>query len=209
MRAQIMLLCLLAAVASPVFPQILLDSTEKLAWDRPEAWAMKYFTAVSMTGGYAGSEELDKGAVSIAFEAGWVPSLSEEERRVGFIGNKVEDLNRTSGFGRVRAGFGLPAGWVVTLGYVPPVEIGGVTPEVFNVALGRALVSKPSWTLSARLTGQAGRLSGDLTCPRPICAVTSRVGRSPRNWRRPRLGFAAADCSSISTPGRIRTPRST
>lgn len=34
------LLCFLAALAAPAFPQILLDSTEQLAWDRPEAWAM-------------------------------------------------------------------------------------------------------------------------------------------------------------------------
>ncbi len=171
-RLPLALLCFLATLASPASAQILLDSTERLEWDRPEAWAMKYFTAVSMTGGYAGSEGLDRGAISIAFEAGWVPSLSEEERRVGFVGSKVEDLNRTSGFGRVRAGFGLPAGWVLTLGYVPPVEIGGVTPEVLNLALGRALLSKPRWTLSARVSAQAGVLTGDLTCPANIVGST-------------------------------------
>ena len=168
MRVAAIALFVLTVVTSPAFPQILLDSTEQLAWDRPEAWAMKYFTAVSMMGGYAASEELDRGAISIGFEAGWVPSLSEDERRVGFIGSKVEDLNRTSGFGRVRAGFGLPASWFLTLGYVPPVEIDGVTPEVFDLAVGRVVVSKPSWTLSARLTSQIGTLTGDLTCPANI-----------------------------------------
>ncbi len=172
--AAIAALAALAATASPAFSQILLDSTEQLAWDRPETWAMKYFTAVSMTGSYAASEALDKGEISIGFEAGWVPSLTEEERRVGFIGSKVEDLNRTSAFGRVRAGFGLPAGWDLTLGFVPPVEIGGVTPEVFDLALGRSVLSKPNWRISARVKAQIGTLTGDLTCPANIVGSTDR-----------------------------------
>lgn len=175
LRSRLALLCLLAAmaaIASPAFPQILLDSTEHLAWDRPEAWAMKYFTAVSLMSGYAAPEGLDKGAISIAFDAGWVPSLSEEERRVGFIGSKVEDLNRTSVFGRVRASFGLSSRWALTLGYVPPVEVAGVTPEVYNLSLGRPLVSRPKWTLSARVSAQTGTLTGDLTCPANIAGST-------------------------------------
>jgi hypothetical protein len=164
-------------LASPVHSQILLDSTEELAWDRPEAWAMKYFTAVSMMSGYASSSsvELDTGAVSIAFEAGWVPSLSERERRVGFIGSKVEDLNRTSVFGRVRASLGFPSGWLLALGYVPPVEIGGVTPQIFTLALGRAVLKRPSWILSARVIGQVGELAGDLTCPADIVESTDQA----------------------------------
>ncbi len=162
------LVCLLAGTQFPASSQILLDSTEELAWDRPEAWAMKYFAAVSMMSGYGTSEELDKGAISIAFDAGWVPSLSEDERRVGFIGSKVEDLNRTSAFGRARASFGLPSRWTLTLGFVPPLEIGGVTPEIYNLALGRPLISRSNWSLSARLQVQSGSLEGDLTCPADV-----------------------------------------
>ncbi len=163
---------LLAVSAAPGSSQILLDSTERLAWDRPEAWAMKYFTAVSMMSGFGASDSLDKGAISVGFDAGWVPSLSEDERRVGFIGSKVEDLNRTSGFGRVRASFGLPSSWTLTLGWVPPVEIGGVTPRVYNLALERPLVSRSKWSISARLHGQSGSLEGDLTCPQDIVGST-------------------------------------
>jgi len=155
-------------LAAPAFPQILLDSTEDLSWDRPEAWAMKYFTAVSMMSDFGSSAELDRGSVSISFETAWVPDLSEEERRVGFIGSKVEDLNRTSVFGRVRAGFGLPAGWTLTVGFVPPVDIGGVTPRIFSLALGRAVLTRSDWTLSSRVTTQVGNLAGDLTCPANI-----------------------------------------
>ena len=163
---------LLAALAAPAFAQILLDSTEELAWNRPEAWAMKYFTAVSLMSGYGASEGLDKGAISIAFDVGCVPNLDEDERRVGFIGSKVEDLNRTSAFGRVRADFGLPSNWTLTLGWVPPLEIDGVTPEVYNLALSRRLISRSNWSLSARVHGQAGSLEGDLTCPAAIVDST-------------------------------------
>ncbi|MFQ5526100.1 MAG: hypothetical protein ACE5GX_07525 [Thermoanaerobaculia bacterium] len=166
------LLGLFSLAGSPAHGQILLDSTDALAWDRPEAWAMKYFAAVSMMGGYAASAQHDPGAISIGFDAGWVPSLSEEERRVGFLGSKVEDLNRTSAFGRVRASVSLPARWTLTLGFVPPAEIGGVTPELYNLALVRPVISRSSWTLAARLHGQTGSLEGDLTCPADVVGST-------------------------------------
>jgi hypothetical protein len=190
------LFSLLAALAAPAFPQILLDSTEDLAWNRPEAWAMKYFTAVSMMSDLGSSTELDRGAVSIAFEAGWVPSLSEEERRVGFIGSKVEDLNRTSVFGRLRTGYGLPAGWTITVGYVPPLEVEGVTPEIFTLALGRAVLTRASWTLSSRVTAQVGELAGDLTCPADIVG-SSDPAVNPDNCLEPSADEVTMDYTGI------------
>lgn len=168
----LLVLALFAVFPGSSSAQILLDSTEDLDYDRPEAWAMKYFTAVSLMGSFGDSDPLEPGEIRLGFDGAWVPSLSEEKRRVGFIGTKTEDLNRSPVFGRARARVGLPAGWDLTLGVVPPAEFDGVTPKVLNLALGRSVVSRPRWSLSARLSAQSGSIEGDLTCPAGVVGST-------------------------------------
>lgn len=169
------LCCVLAfSVVPAANAQILLDSVDNMDFDRPESWAMKYFTSVSIMDGF-GDPGVGRGEITVGFEAGWVPSLSEEERRVGFIGSKVEDLNRTSAFGRIRATFGLPSNWDLTFGVVPPLEIDGVTPELLNVAISRPVVSRRNWNIRARLHAQIGTLGGDLTCPANIVGVADET----------------------------------
>ena len=54
-----------------------------------EGAALEGRTALLLAGlpnGVGGPDELSPGEVELAFEAGWVPSLSEEERRGGFPG---------------------------------------------------------------------------------------------------------------------------
>lgn len=191
-----LLFSLLAFLAAPAYPQILLDSTEDLAWDRPEAWAMKYFTAVSMMSSLGASGELQSGAISFGLETGWVPGLSEEERRVGFIGSKVEDLNRTSLFGRLRVGFGLPARWTLSVGFVPPLEVDGVTPEIYTLALGRAMLTRGHWTLSSRVTVQVGQLAGDLTCPAGVIG-SSDPALNPDNCLEPSSDEVTMDYTGL------------
>jgi hypothetical protein len=194
-RILVVLLALVFAT-TPAAAQIVLDSTEELSWSRPEAWALKYFTAVSMMSGFSASSDLERGDVALALDVGWVPTLSEEERRVGFLGSKVEDLNRTSVFGRGRLTLGLPSDWSLEIGYVPPVEIDGVTPEIFNLALSRAVVSRPGWILSARLSLQTGGLSGDLTCPSDVVGSTD-PSVNPDNCLRPSEDEVTMDYAGI------------
>ena len=105
-------IALLASLAAaPASGQPVLRDDEELAFDRPEAWAMKWFAAVTLPNGLGGPDDLAAGEVELGFDAGWVPSLSEEERRVGFRGTKVEDINRTDFVGRPTVKVGLPAGW--------------------------------------------------------------------------------------------------
>jgi len=146
--------------------QEVLEFRERLDFDRPEAWAMKYFSSVAQPTGFGAPESRPPGALEVGLEAGWVPALSEEERRVGFNGSKVEDLNKTSAFGRLRLSVGLPADFSLSLGWVPPVEVGGVETNLYSLALARPLLANRFWSLGLRLHAQRGTLEGDITCTR-------------------------------------------
>ena len=161
----VILVCLVfLAPPSVVRAQIVLDGTEEIDFDRPEAWAMKYFGSLSLMTALAGPAAGEKGRIEIGFDAAWVPSLSEEERRVGFDGIKVEDLNRTSVFGRIRAALGLPTGMTLELGWTPPIDIDGIKPNVLAVALARPFVERQRWRLGWRAHGEYATFEGDITC---------------------------------------------
>jgi len=160
------------AAAQPGGPSpILLNEIEDMDFDRPESWAMKYFTSLSMLTGLGTPTSMEPRTVHLAIEGGLVPSLSEEQRRVGFIGSKVEDLNRTNLFGRIRVTFGLPRDFTLTLAATPPVEVDGVTPKLVNIALGRTILDSHSLRLGLRLHGQTGTIEGDLICPSAISGL--------------------------------------
>ncbi|MFQ5349032.1 MAG: hypothetical protein ACE5EG_01165 [Thermoanaerobaculia bacterium] len=144
--------------------QTFLDLREQLDFDRPEAWAMKYFGSVALPAGLGVPETAEPGSVYVGFEAGWVPSLSAAERTVGFVGSKTEHLNRTPVFGRPWVRVALPAKLSLTLGLVPPLELNGVEPLFVSLALGRPLREAARWRLGGRLFAQHGTLEGDLTC---------------------------------------------
>ncbi len=85
--------CLLAGAAAA---QPVVDTVTDLDSERPEAWSMRYFTTISLLSGLGSPEDVEPGSVEVSFEGSWVPSLSEDERRVGFDGRKTEDLRTSS-----------------------------------------------------------------------------------------------------------------
>ncbi len=170
-RLSRLLLALLCLLPVETDAQSVIDFREELDFDRPEAWALKYFSGATLFTGLGVPERRQAGSVELGLEAGWVPSLSEEERRVGFNGTKVEDLNKTPVFARPRLTVGLPAAFSLTLGYVPPVEVGGARPNLVSLALGRPLIERQrkgsrAWRLGARVFGQTGEIEADITCDR-------------------------------------------
>ena len=170
------LLCLTAGGASG---QTVIDIVEDLDNKRPEAWSMRYFTSISLLSGLGSPEAMEPGSWEIGFEGGWVPSLSEDERRVGFNGSKVEDLNKTSVFGRPRVTIGLPKKLSLTLAWAPPVEVQGVEPNMFSAALGRPFWTGDDWRFGWRLFAQTGTLKGDLTCDEDTVAAGDDPVRNP------------------------------
>lgn len=167
------LLSTLLLVSAGTRAQAVLRNDERLAPDRPEAWAMNYFAATTFMTGFGEAPPLAPGQWQVGMELGHIPRLSGEQQRVGFNGFKSEDLNRSPAFGRVRIMAGLPGEWVAELGYTPPVSIGNTRPrDLIAAAIGRRMIERGHYTLSARLFGQHGRASGDITCPGEIAGIS-------------------------------------
>lgn len=186
--ATVGVLCLLVTLAAP-------GSAQEIDFDRTEAWAMKYFHAIAQMSGFGPpSEGVDPGAISLGFEGGWVPRLSSAEQMVGFGGTQALDLNKTSVFGRLRVDVALPWELSATLGYVPPVELGGAEPNIVSLALGREVWAGERVRIGVRATVLTGEVEGDFTCPEDTVAAGDDPDANPLGCEEPssdRLRFDA------------------
>jgi hypothetical protein len=181
--AAFLALSLLGPAAAARAQAFVVNDHEDLDFDRPEAWAMAWFAAVTFPTAL-GTETLPPGAVELSLEGGWVPSLSAEQRSVGFLGNKPEDLNRAAVFGRPRVAVGLPGRLTATLSWAPPAEVDGVEPDVLSLSLARPLWEGQRGRVAARLFGQRGEIRGDLTCPRDVSGIAD-FGVNPYGCEQP------------------------
>lgn len=162
----------------------LLARAEELAFDRPEAWALKYFAAATTFTPLAAPRERAPGALEFALEAGWVPYLDESQRRVGFRGTALEDLNKTPAYARPRLLVGLPAGFGVEVGWVPPVRLNGGKANLFNAALEKTFFDTAGGSLGLRAFGQLGHAKGDFTCPEDVVAEAPGSPGNPQGCNR-------------------------
>jgi hypothetical protein len=180
----------LALFCESAFAQPLIEATEELEFDEPESWAMKYYASLALLTGMGVPEAMGVGKIDLGFEGGFVPQLSEEQRRVGFGGVKVEDLNRTPFFGRIRGRVGLSETASLELAYLPPIEIDGTKPHMFSLAVGRPFDAGESFQVGLRGYGHFGSIEGDITCsaedlegPNPFdCAAPSNDDLSQRAY---------------------------
>lgn len=140
-------------------------------FDRPESWAMKYFTSVSLLTGLGVPGVVGEGNVVVGLEGGFIPELSDEQRTVGFNGTKLEDLNKTSMFGRIRFSLGLTGDAEFTLAWVPPLELNGATPNLFAASVGAPIFRTEAARIGLRVYGQIGSVSGDFTCDEDTVAA--------------------------------------
>jgi opacity protein-like surface antigen len=174
--------------SSVVSAQPVIEATENLAFDAPEAWAMKYYASLALFTGMGVPEAIGAGRIVLGLEGGIIPQLSEDQRRVGFGGVKVEDLNRAHIFGRLRGRIGLSENVSLELGYVPPFEVDGIKPHTFSVAVGRPFAISETWKIGLRGYGHVGSIEGDITCsasdlegPNPFdCLAPSNDDQSQR-----------------------------
>lgn len=143
---------------------------EDIAFDRPEAWALKYYAAVTTFTGLAAPRDRAPGAVEFSLEGGWVPHLDENQRRVGFQGTALEDLNKTPVVARPRLLVGLPAGLAVEVGWIPPVRLDGGRANLLDAALEKTFFDVGGGSLGLRAYGQIGHVMGDVTCPEDVVA---------------------------------------
>jgi len=187
--------------------QTIVHSSENLASNRPEAWAMNYVAASSLMTAFGETPALGAWHWGAALDAGYIPRLSEAQQRVGLRGTKLEDLNRSPVFGRLRLILGLPEDFVAEFGYTPPLSIDGTQPlDLVALSIGRRLVESDNFTLSMQIFGQHGRAQGDVTCPARLAGITDPQ-QNPYGCRAPsndhiKLNYYGAELTSAWTAER-------
>ena len=201
------LLLPLLLLAGGARAQAVFHQDEVLASDRPEAWAMRRAAATTLMTPF-GADRLASGRWAFALDLGHVPQLDADQRRVGFNGTKLEDLNKTSVFGRLRARVGLPHGWQAELGYTPPLLVDGTRPHnLVAAAIGRDW-DFDRFRLAARLVGQHGGVDGDITCPAELAGVDDPVrnpfGCQAASHDRVSLNYYGTDLAAGWQAGRWR-----
>lgn len=169
---------LTAAAQSP-------SSVQRLAFDRPEAWALKYFTSSTMLSGLqspiAPPEGHRFGSIGVGMELGWIPELSPERRSVGFTGRKQEDLNKTPILARPVIRVGLPWQFTALAAAPVPIRAFGVRPRLLALGLERPIVQRDQWRIGWRMSGQLGSVKGGFTCPKRILAFAPGTPENPSN----------------------------
>ena len=153
------------AAAPPIQSEI-----QQLSFDRPESWALKYFASATLLTGLDTPRTPEPGSIALGFEISWLPTLSEAQRRVGFDGTKVEDLNKAPFFPRPRVTIGLPNRFPLIVSGDPPLRSFGIKPKLLAVALERPVHETPDWSLGLRGYGQLGSVEAAFTCPASVLA---------------------------------------
>lgn len=179
MRKILLAVALAVAVPMPAHAQLTLAETEMLDFDRPESWAMKYFASLALLTDMGVPRTRSAGEIELGFEGGHVPQLTDEQRRIGFNGTKLENVNRTRFIGRVRGSVGLGNGLTAELGYTPPIEVSGARPHIFALAVERPFELSPSLRLAVRGHGQVGTIEADITCGAAEVAAGDDPRRNP------------------------------
>lgn len=153
-----------AGIAASVLAQPVHKIEEKITFDRPEAWALKYFDSVTMQSTIA-PDDRPPGSIDLGLELTPIPRLSKAERTVGFNGTKEEDLNKIPLLVRPELTVALPQHFSVTASWVPPIRINGVRSDIISAGLTRILSSSETSIAAATLYGQTGKAKGAFTCP--------------------------------------------
>lgn len=144
-----------------------------------EARLLAFYEAPLVFSMAGAPRQIAAGELLVAAEAGNVPSPSPELQRPEFCYQPhSENTKLTPAFGRPRITLGLPAGFALEASYLPPVTVGGATPNLASFAIARPMdlnVGRNDVTLALRAHGTLGRVRGAITCPRSALQTTDPV----------------------------------
>lgn len=174
-----------------IWAQAVLSDVERLEFDRPEAWAMSYFNSISLFTSIGVPNHRDPWEVEVGFEADWIPHLDTRQRTIGYNGIKEEDLNKLPVFVRPRVAVGLPRGWTLEVAWAPPIEINGVTSNLFALGIERPIYQGRSSIFGIRIFGQIGEVEGDFTC-------SDEIARHPPGSSQNPFGCEAASEDTVT-----------
>ena len=156
------------------------SSADQIAFDRPEAWAMKYFTSATALSGLSTPDSLNPGSLAIQLEIGWLPTLSATQERVGYNGTTPEDLNKAPVFLRPRVALGLPHRLSIIVAVDPPIRAFGVTPRLLALGIEGVMHDSGTWRFGWRAHGQTGTVTAALTCPADVVSFAPGSTSNPR-----------------------------
>ena len=199
-------LVLVVFVCSVIARPFTAAATEHVGSNRPEAWAMYYFTSVTLFSGLGTPRARNPGSVELGLELGSIPHLNHDERTVGLYGTKEEDLNKAPIFARARLTIGLPWKLALILGYVPPVEVFGLRAHLFAYGLERPLYENGPWSLGLRAYGQVGNVEGAFTCPGSVAEDPPGSPGNPYGCEGRSNDKATQDYWGAELSGSYRTP---
>ncbi len=180
MRARILLAGLvLVSAAAGANAQAVITTVEHVDFDRPESWALQYFTSATLLTGLDPAEDERAGTITIGLETGWVPSLTPAQERVGFHGTAFQDLNKAPIVLRPRVRVGLPGRFALMAAGTPPIRAFGVTPRLVALALDWAMIDGEDWRIAWRAHGQTGTVTGAFSCPASVAAFPPGSAANP------------------------------
>jgi hypothetical protein len=182
--SQSKLVILITALTSGLMAQTrVVNTVQHLSFNAPEAWALKYYTSITLLSGLEPpetfGEERRTGSLTAGIELGWLPSLSAARATVGFAGHKQEDLNKAPIFARPSIRVGLPWRFSLIAAGPAPVDVFGLRPGLFALGIERPLVSRPQWRLGWRVYGQLGSVSAAFTCPNKVVGLPAGSAGNP------------------------------
>ncbi|MEI6669544.1 MAG: hypothetical protein WCP29_15445 [Acidobacteriota bacterium] len=179
------------AIVAPASAQMVMNSVDHLSFDRPESWALKYFTAATLLGGLETPRARTPGSVTIGLEAGWLPSLSDAQQMVGYDGTESQDLNKAPFFPRPRVTVALPASFSVVVAAVPPIPMFGLKTRLLALAIERPVYDTAGLAVGVRVYGQLGSVQGSYTCPARMAALAPGSAGNPDGCEAPSSDTAA------------------
>jgi len=177
---------------------------EDLDSDRPEAWAMNYFSSVSLLAGLGPPYSRDPGSLEVGFQIQWIPQLSKSQRRVGFNGLKEEDLNQAPIFAQPLLTIGLPWRTALRLSYLPPIRVFGVKPNLFAFAVERPLYERRPWTFGMRLYGQVGQIEDAFTCSSDVAKFPPGSPNNPFGFNKKSADTVTQQYGGVELSGSYR-----
>jgi len=160
---------LLIVSATFAIAQTVKAPVEHLDFDRPESWAMSWFTSATALGA-EGPLSVPPGSATLGLEATLLPTLSPAQERVGFNGTAAQDLNKGPVFVRPRFTVGLPGGLAIVAAGTPPIRSFGVTPRLFALGLEWTMYDRSEWRVAMLGHGQVGTVTGAFVCPSTVLA---------------------------------------
>lgn len=133
-----------------------------------EARLLAFYEAPLVFSIAATPERVTLGDVRVGVEAGNIPSpdAALQQPEVCYQPH-TENTRLAAAFGRPRVTVGLPGGFALEGSWLPPVTMGGATPNLGSVALSRVtsmVVGGRETSVSLRAHTTFGRVGGAITC---------------------------------------------